>query len=161
MRGRKASRFVYGRRYGVRTLGQIRPRLAGLAPLMWKAPVRNISVLPRFVVVPKALAMACLSVVASPFAILPSPSYRLSPLAPLLLQQLEPYCLLILPDRLSTPWLRPVVVLHYLRAWCPKPWIDVITGATVRLWLQCRPTCPVVFFRNDDHTSSPSGPVEP
>jgi len=80
--------------------------------------------------------MARLSVVASLFVILPSPTSRFCPLAPLLLQQLAPYCLLILPDRPSTPRLRPVVVLHYLRAWCPTPWIDVITGATVRLWLQ-------------------------
>jgi len=74
--------------------------------------------------------------VASLFAILPSPFSRFCPLAPLLLQQLAPYCLLILPDPSSTPRLRPVVVLHYLRAWCPTPWIDGITGATVPLWLQ-------------------------
>ena len=113
------------------------------------------------VVVPKAPAMASLSVVASLFAILPSPTSRFCPLALLLLQQLVPYCLLILPDRSSTPGLRPVVVLHYLHAWCPTPWIDVITGAPVRLWLQCRPTSPVVFSRNGDHTSSHSGPFGP
>ena len=105
--------------------------------------------------------MARLSVVASLFVILPSPTSRFCPLAPLLLQQLAPYCLLILPDRSSTPRLRPVVVSHYLPAWCPMPWIDVITGATVRLWLQCRPTNPVVFSRNGDHTSSPPGPIGP
>ena len=80
--------------------------------------------------------MACLSVVATLLAILPSPSSRFCPLAPLLLQQLAPYYLLILPDPSSTSRLRPVVVLHYLRAWGPTPWIDVITGAAVRLWLQ-------------------------
>ena len=80
--------------------------------------------------------MARLSVVASRFAILPSPASRFCPLAPLLLQQLAPYCRLILPDRSSSPRLRPVVVLHYLPAWCPTPWIDVITGATIRLWLR-------------------------
>ena len=80
--------------------------------------------------------MACLSVVASPFAILPSSSSRFCPLAPLLLQKLAPYCPIILSDRQSPPGLRPVVVLHYLRDWCPTPWIDVITGATVHLWLQ-------------------------
>jgi len=105
--------------------------------------------------------MARLSVVASLFAILPSPTSRFCPLAPLLLQQLAPYCPLILPDRSSTPRLRPVVVLHYLPAWCPMPWINVITGATVRLWLQCRPTSSVVFCGNGDHTSSLPGPIGP
>ena len=105
--------------------------------------------------------MARLSVVASLFAILPSPTSRFCPLAPLLLQQLAPYCLRILHDRSSTPLLRPVVVLHYLPAWCPMPWIDVITGATVGLWLQGRPTISVVFSRNGDHTSSPPGPIRP
>jgi len=62
------------------------------------------------VVVPKALAMTCLSVVASPFAILPSPSSRFCPLAPLLLQQLVPYCLIVLPDCPAPPRLRPVVI---------------------------------------------------
>ena len=64
---------------------------------MGKASVSNISVSPRFVVVPKALAMAPLSVVASQFAILPSSPSRFCPLAPLLLQKLAPYCLSILP----------------------------------------------------------------
>ena len=105
--------------------------------------------------------MARLSVVASLFAILPSPTSRFCPLAPLLLQQLAPYSPLILPDRSSTPRLRPVVVLHYLPAWCPMPWINVITGATVRLWLQCRPTSSVVFCGNGDHTSSLPGPIGP
>jgi len=105
--------------------------------------------------------MARLSVVASLFAILPSPTSRFRPLTPLLLQQLAPYCLRILPNRSSTPRLRPVVVLHYLLAWCPMPWIDVITGATVRLWLQCQPISPVVPPRHGDHISSPPGPVAP
>ena len=33
------------------------------------------------------------------------------------------------------PRLRPVAVLHYLRAWWPMPWIKVMTSATVSLWL--------------------------
>jgi len=105
--------------------------------------------------------MARLSVVASLFAILPSPTSRFCPLAPLLLQKLAPYCLLILPDRSSPPRLRPVVVLHYLRAWCPTPWIDVITGATVRLWLQMSAHKSSGFSRHGDHSSSHSGPVGP
>jgi len=80
--------------------------------------------------------MACWSVVASPFAILPSSSAWFRPLALLLLQELAPYCPIVLPDRQSPPQLRPVVVLHYLRAWCLTPCIDVITGATVHLWLE-------------------------
>jgi len=114
-----------------------------------------------FVVVPKALAMARLSVVASLFAILPSPTSRFCPLALLVLQQLAPYCPLILPDRSSTSRLCPVVALDYLPSWCPMAWIIVITGATVPLWLQCLPTSPVVFSRNGDHTSSAPGPIGP
>jgi len=74
--------------------------------------------------------------VASPLAILPSPFSRFCLLAPLLLQQLTPYCLLILPDRSSSPQLPPFVVLHYLRACCPTSCIDVIPGATISPWLQ-------------------------
>jgi len=144
-----------------RTLGRSRPRLAGLVPLMVKASVSNIAVLLRLVFVPKALAMARSSVVASLVAILPSPTSRFCLLAPLLLQQLAPYCPLILPDRSSTPRLHPVVVFHYLLAWCPMRWIHVITGATVHLWLLCRPKSPVVFPRNGDNTSSPPGPIGP
>jgi len=64
-----------------RTLDQSRPRLAGLVPLMGKASVSNIRVSFRLVDVPKALAMARLSVVASPLAILPLPPFRFCPLA--------------------------------------------------------------------------------
>jgi len=112
-------------------------------------------------VIPKPLAMARLLVVASLFAILPSSTTRFCRLAPLLLQQVAPYCLLLLPDCVSTTRLTPVVVSQDLRAWCPRPWIDVITSATVRLWLQCRPTTAVVCSRNVDHSSAPSGPIGP
>ena len=57
---------------------------------MGKALVSNITVPLGFVVVPNALAMARLSVVASLFVILPSPISRFCPLALLLLQQLAP-----------------------------------------------------------------------
>jgi len=78
-----------------RTLGQSRPPLAGLVPLMGKASVSNISVPLGFVVVPNALAMARLSVVASLLAILPLSSCWFPPLAPLLPLSalwLAPYC---------------------------------------------------------------------
>jgi len=75
---------------------------------MGKASVSNITVPLGFIVVPNALAMARVSVVASLFAILFSPTSRFCPLAPLLLQQLAPYCPLILPDRSSTPRLHPL-----------------------------------------------------
>ena len=106
---------------------------------MGKASVSNISVSPRFCCRPKSPCYGPFVIVASLFAILPSPTSRFCPLAPILLQQLAPYCLLVLPDRSSTPRLHPVVVLDYLPAWCPMPWIDVITGATVRLWLHVGP----------------------
>ena len=99
----KASCFINSRRHGVRTLGRSRLRLAWLVPLMGKASVSNILVTLGFVLVPKALAMACLSVVASLFAILPLPPSRLCPLVPYYYtsllgwhptapQRLAPYC---------------------------------------------------------------------
>jgi len=102
--------------------------------------------------------MACWSVVGSPLGILPSPSSRFCPLAPLLLQQLAPYCLLVLPDPPSPPRLRPVVVSHYIRAWCPTPWIDVITGATVRLWLQMSAHKSSGFLSSRRSLIGPPGP---
>ena len=136
LHGGKASRFVHCHHDGVGL--SVGVGLALLDLYLWWGKPRLITSQsrPGLVIVSKALAMACLSLVASPLAILPSPSFLFSPLAPLLLQQLAPYCLLILPDHLSTTRLRPVMVLHYLRAWCPTPWIDVITGTTLRLWLQ-------------------------
>ena len=65
-----------------RTLGRSRPCLAGLVPLMGKASVTNITVSLCFFLVPNALAMAPLSVVASPRAILPPSTSRFRPLAP-------------------------------------------------------------------------------
>jgi len=64
-----------------RTLGRTRPRLARLVPLMGKASVCNITVPLSFVVCPKALAMARLSVVDSPLVILPLPPSQFCPLA--------------------------------------------------------------------------------
>jgi len=78
-----------------RTLSRTRPRLAGLVPLIGEAQasVSNISVLLGFVVLPNALAMARLSVVASLLTIIPLSSSRFCKLA------------LLLP--LSAPWLAP------------------------------------------------------
>jgi len=67
---------------GCRTISRSRPRLAGLVPLMGKASVSNLTVSLGFVVVPKALAIACLSAAASLLAILPLSSSRFCPLAP-------------------------------------------------------------------------------
>ena len=85
-----------------RTLGQSRPGLAGLVPLMGKALVSNITVSSRSRRHSKALAMARLSVVASPLAILPLPPSQFRPLAPycplswpltaIPPQRLAPYC---------------------------------------------------------------------
>jgi len=55
---------------------------AGLVPQMGKALVSNITVPLGFAVVRKDLAMARLSIVASPLAILPPPPSRFRPLAP-------------------------------------------------------------------------------
>jgi len=115
LHGRKASHFVHCRRYGVRTLNWSRPQLAGLVPLRGKASVSNISVSLGFVV-PRTLAMASLSVVASPFAILPPPPSRFCSLVlyyytpllgwhPTAPYRLTPYCcsLVGIP---SVRWLR-------------------------------------------------------
>jgi len=134
--GHKASRFVHDRSYSVPTLGRSKPGLAGLVPLMGKASVSNFTVPPGYCLVPKGLAMACLLFVASLLAILPSASSGFCPLTRLLLLQLAPYCHFILPDCWSTPPLCLVLVLHYLDSWWATPWIDVITDATIRLWLQ-------------------------
>ena len=64
------------------TLCQSRPRLAELVPLVGKVSVSNITVQLGFVVVPKALATARLSAVASRLAILPPSISRFCPLAP-------------------------------------------------------------------------------
>jgi len=89
--------------------------------------------------------MACLSVVTSPFTILPSSASRVSLLAPLLVPELAPYCLLILPNHRTSPQLSPVVVLDSL------PVGHEHLGSIqllVRLYFygyQCQPTNPVVF----------------
>ena len=73
---------------------------AGLVPLMGKASVSNITVPLAFAVIPKALAMARLLVVASPFGILPLPPSRVRPLAP--------YCPISWHLTASnSPWLAP------------------------------------------------------
>jgi len=99
-----------------RTLSQSGPPLAGLVPLMGKASVSNITVSLALVVVPKALAMAPLYVLASPFTILPPSLSQLCPLAqyyyfplpgwhPTAHPWLTPYCpsLAAIP---SARWLR-------------------------------------------------------
>ena len=74
LRSRSASQY--------RTLGRSRRQLAGLLPLIGKACVSKMTVPLSFVVGQKALAMAPLSVVASPFAILPLPPSQFRPLPP-------------------------------------------------------------------------------
>ena len=96
LHGQKASRFVHGRRYGVGLSVDVGLGLLGLY-LWWGKPRRVTSrSRPGLVVIPKALAMVCLSVVASPFAILPPPPpgcvrwHRTAPLAGALLLKLPP-----------------------------------------------------------------------
>jgi len=84
---------------------------------------------------PTAHAMACLTVVASPVTILPSLPFRLIRLAPLLLQNPVHDCPIILTDRQTSSRLSQVWVLHYLQPSCPTAWNNVMTGATVLLWL--------------------------
>ena len=85
---------------------------------MWKALVSNITVSLGLVVVPKALAMACLSAAASLFASLPLSSSQFCPLAP--------YCYHPLPGWHPTArhWLAPYCyspagILLLLTGWHP------------------------------------------
>jgi len=82
LHSRKASHLVHYWRYGVGLSVQVGLGLAGL--YLWWARPRLVTSLsrPDLVVVPKALSMACLSVLASPFAILPPSPSRFHPLAP-------------------------------------------------------------------------------
>jgi len=133
---------------------------------MGKASVRNITVSLGLVVIPKGLAMAHLSVVASPLAILPPSTSLFLPLAPYCPiswhltaktpPRLAPYCspptatLLLLTgwhptatlrlapycyssNGLTLPWFRLLVVSYCLRAYCPTPWIKVMTSKTARV----------------------------
>jgi len=90
---------------------------------------------------------------------LPPPTSRFSPLAPLLQPKLAPFCHIILSNHQNLLWLGPVMVLHYICAWCPTPCMHVTTSATVYLsgWSTRR----VVSSRHDDRIPSPSGPVGP
>ena len=92
------------------------------------------------VVVPKAIAMAHLSVVASPFAILPPAPSRFSPLAP--------YCPLSWHlTALPPPWLArycysPAGTLLLLTGWHPNAW-----------WLRS-PLYPLRWLRSSSVTPS-------
>jgi len=79
---RKASRFVHGGRYSVGLSVKVGLGLLGLYRAWGKPRLVTSLSRPGLVVVPKALAMARLSVVTSPFAILPPPPTRFRPLAP-------------------------------------------------------------------------------
>jgi len=166
-----------------RTLSQSRPQHAGLGSLIGKASVSNIRVLLSFVVVPKVLARARLSVVVSPLAILASSPSRFCPLVPYYYiplpgwhptadHRLAPYCSLLagIPSAL---WLRsplyPPRSSHpssltpsrgiALPPWLPPtPWGDLCNYRCGRLFrFKCRPTVSVVFLYGRS-PSSPSGP---
>ena len=82
LHSRKASHFVHGRRYGVGLSVEVGLGLLGL--YLWRGKPRLVTSgsCPGLVVVQKALEMARLSAVASPFAILPPPPSRFRALAP-------------------------------------------------------------------------------
>ena len=149
---------------------------------MGKASVSNITVPLRFVVVPKALAMARLSVVASPFAILPASPSQFCPLVPYYYNplpswhptahyRLAPYCssLAGIP---SAQWLRsplypprssqsssvtPSRGIALPTSLPPTPWSnDVITGAAV-VYGSDVGSHPSGFQRKARSLSSPSG----
>jgi len=149
-----------------RTLGRSRPRLAGLAPLMGKALVSNIRVPPRFHCRPKALAMARLSVVASPLVILLLSFSQFCPLALLLppflslagtrllpigwhptaTLWLAPYCSSSLAGIPSARWLR---LPSTLSDWVSPPWLRLVVvlhclrGYCPMPWIDVL-TCPTV-----------------
>jgi len=82
MQGQKAACFAHGRRYGVALSVEVGFGLSRLVPVVGKALVTKITAPPRLCRRSKALAIANLSVVASPFAILPSSTSWFGPLAP-------------------------------------------------------------------------------
>ena len=124
LQGRKASRYAHGRRYGVGLSVKVGPGLLGLYLRCGKPGLVTSRSRPGLVVVPKALAMASLSVVASPLAILPLPPSRFSPLTP--------YCLLSWhltanpPHRLAPYCSSPAGTLLLLSGWhptAPRRWL--------------------------------------
>jgi len=135
---------------------------------MGKASVSNITVPLGFLIGPKPLAMARLSVVASPLAILPLPPSRFPPLAsycplswhltassPL---RVAPYCYsstssLRSVDPSSVTPSRGIALPPRL---CPTPWIDVMTCLTVQHGFGGPSS--FEFSHVGDHLSSPSGP---
>ena len=150
---------------------------------MGKALVSNIPVPLRFVVVPKALTMACLSVVASPFAILPPSLSRFCPLVPYYYiplpgwhptahHRLAPYCSLLAgipsarwfrsplypPQSWQSSSLTPSRVIALPPWQLQTPWSnDVMTGVAVVPGSSVGPH-PSTFLRKARSLSSPSGP---
>jgi len=129
---------------------------------MVKATVSNISPsLLGLAGVPKALAMAHLSIVPSLLAILPSSTAHFCRLVPLLRPKLAPNCLSIHSHRQTPSKLHLVVVFHYPCASYATPWIDVMADATDHYGDQCWPTSRVNFPPHDEQTSSSSNAVRP
>jgi len=183
LHGRKASCFVHGWRYGVGLSVKVGLGWLGLYLLWGKPRLVTSRSRPGLVIVPKALAMARLSVVASPFAILPPSSSLFCPLVPYYYtplfgwhptapHRLAPYgsWLAGIP---SAWWLRsplyPPRSSHFssvtpsrgiaLPPWLPPtPWSnDVITGAAVVYGSSVGPHVQWFSF-NTRSLSSPSGP---
>jgi len=128
----KASRFVHGRRYGVGLSVKVGLGLLGL--YLWWGKLRLVTSWSclGLVVVPKAIAMARLSVVASPLTILPPPPSRFCPLAPY--YPLAGTLLLKPPSWLAPYCYSPAGTLLLLICWHP----------TAR-WLRS-PLYPVCFY---------------
>jgi len=139
LHGRKASDFVHCRSYGVGLSVEVGLGLLGL--YLWWGMLRLVTSGSRLglVVVPKALAMACWSLVASPFAILSPPASQFCPPAP--------YCPLSLHlTALPPPWPAP---------YCYSP------AGTLLLLMGWHPTAQWLRSPHYPLPSSPSSSVTP
>ena len=156
LHGRKAYQFVHGERLRVRLWVEIGLGLLDLYLGRGKVRSGTSHLRSGLVVVPTALAMAHLSVVAGMLTILPPHTSSSRPLRPLL-QWLAPYALSTLPDRRTfsiTP--SPAMALP---GWLPPtPWINVITWRNHMLMVTCRPRLCLVFSCPSFHSPLPSRP---
>jgi len=111
------------------------PWVPGLVPLIGKSSVSNIAGMAWFCHRPKS---PCCGLLVGGGSSVRDASFFLLPFFStwtVVLQDLAPYCPIILLNFHIPPLLRPVVVLHCLLDSCVTPRMDVMPRAAVHLWL--------------------------